>query len=195
MDYVYSAYFSDKTVKFGRTTNVYKRMLAHDADAKKFGIALVLIAFTPVADGVREERLLHTAASEILRNKTKETFQCDGPADMMAVFESVRLPYVLCRMSTEQFGPVIEINSFSPQAGNINLETPVARDGVRKARIEKRILKTVDTYSGSVTKAILTNRILNYPADAVESVLLDMIADGIIVNKEKDNGTMVYARP
>ena len=56
MDYVYAAVFSDGTVKFGRSVDVWKRLYALDAEGCRFDNIMTCCFISTVFDAVKVER-------------------------------------------------------------------------------------------------------------------------------------------
>lgn len=181
MDYIYCAVFTDNTAKFGRSVDVWKRLYALDAEGRKFGSRVSSTFISTVSDGVRCEREILTAAAELLEPVSRESFMSGSLADVVSVYDTVRLPYIFCAMGTETFGPAIGPNSFSPDFSLIEEGGGAGSKPTRNDRARNRVLKLFDTYSGSITRSIFKNRLLNYPDEMIDGVLEEMISDGSIV--------------
>lgn len=183
MDYIYCAVFSDGTAKFGRSVDVWKRLYALDSEGKRFGRVLKSCFLSTVFDSVRDERNLLECAGESLEVVSRESFKVNGPADASEVFHAAKVPYLFCEMSDGSFGPMITQNSFSPDFSMATGEGGHIGRPSRKDRVEARILKLIDTYSGPVTRSIFKNRLLNYSDDYVNEAIADMTDRGVIVAK------------
>lgn len=197
MDYVYCAVFSDKTAKFGRSVDLWKRLYAHDSDGKRFGRTLRSCFISPVFDSVRDERNLLEIAAEMLPAVSRESFLVDNVSDVGDVFQAAKVPYIFCEMSDVAFGPVIGQNSFSTDFDMVAGSGGTFTRATRKDRLESRIMKLIDTYSGAVTRSIFKNVLLNYPDDYVSEVLDDMMARGEIVKiaHQRSKCGFRYERP
>lgn len=181
MDYIYCAIFSDGTAKFGRSTDAWKRLYAHDSDAKRFGRVLSSCFISTVSDSVRDERNLLECAGLKLEFVSRESFKISGPEDAAEIFHDARVPYMFCEMSRGAFGPVITQNSFSTKFDMALGGGGTVGKPSRQERIQVRILKLIDTYSGAVTRAIFKNKLLNYSDDCVTEALDMMVSNGSIV--------------
>lgn len=195
MDYVYGVLFTDGTAKFGRSTDLWKRLYAYDSEGKRQGNSLTSILFCPVIDGVKSERKLLVSASEMLEQKGRESFDAGSLEKVADVFDDCGVPYVACKMRGVPFGPELSIESFSPDLAKFNHVDMKSSSASRKDRIKIRILKAIDNYSGPVTESIIKNRLLNYPIQESMRVVEDMIEEGVIKEKHSDNGRVTqYVR-
>lgn len=180
MDYIYCAVFSDATVKFGRSVDVWKRLYSLDAESKRFGNSVKHCFLSTVFDSVRDERNLLEHAGEMLEVVSRESFKAESTASVAEVYHAARVPFMFCEMSDVAFGPMITKNSFSTNFDMASDKGGFISKPTRKDRVEARILKLIDTYSGPVTRSIFKNRLLNYPDFYVDEALSDMIGRGIL---------------
>lgn len=184
MDYIYGAVFSDNTVKFGRSVDVWKRLYSHDSDGKRFGRSLTSCFISTVFDSVRCERSILQTASDMLVAVSRESFHIKSISDVGEVFQASRIPFIFCEMGAEKFGPVIGQNSFSTDFDLVSNGGGFAKKATKKNRVEARILNVVGTYNGAVTGAILKNKLQNYPFDYVMEALDGMVDRGEIIKVE-----------
>lgn len=184
MEYVYAAIFTDNTVKFGRSTDVWSRLYAYNAESVRHQNRLVACFISTVFDSVDVERELIKCAVNLGMDMTsREGFSYNKLTDVRDVFRTIRLPYIFCEMSRDGFGPVLAKNSFSTDFDKVDLEFS-SNDVSRQSRIEARVVNLVKTYSGPVTPSILRNRLLNYPIEEVMSVVDAMVKKNTVIRQD-----------
>lgn len=112
MPYVYAIAFTNGIVKFGRTSNPYKRVKEHKTNGAQQG-ALPLVAFiSTVSNDLREESMLLDEAYDRMEQVSRESFRYSGLEGIAAVFRECRLSYVACKISTSPFKLVVDNDSF-----------------------------------------------------------------------------------
>lgn len=187
MDYIYAAITSDGIVKVGRSTDVWTRLYALDSESKRYGVSVDYCLISTVFDSVRVERELLDVFRGSMDSVSRESFKFDEYEDIFHAFNLARVPFLLCEMSSDKFGPVLAKDSFSPTTDN--MAKGRLKDVLSQSeRIERRIIKVAETYSGKYTNAIIKNRTSYYDFKVVMNIVDDMVKRGALIRHEEVKG-------
>lgn len=126
MPNVYAAVFDDKIVKFGKSSNPYKRIMDHVTSAKDRGALLSDAFISCVTNDHRDELLLLAAARENLEQCSQEQFYIDRLDQVAEVFRDCRIPFILFKVTNEPYTLSVDKDSFTEYLADRDFGTSVS---------------------------------------------------------------------
>jgi len=97
--YIYGVVFTNKIVKFGRASDIMRRVREHKTNAKQHDVGVVRVFVSTVLDDVREEARILDYADSRLESVSQESFKIESVDDVAEVFRDARMAFTLMKLS------------------------------------------------------------------------------------------------
>lgn len=185
--YVYALLLSNKTVKFGRTTNLCERFKEHERAAKAHGVSVIKFIFS------ERMRFYEAAESKMIAMACEVGSIVSGNE----YFSGISKDEATGIVSSVCSSPVVSEGVFM-RNGKLCAEIELfqkSQSGKHKASIAERAVKAIEKL-GEPGFGMIKNRLRGCDDDTLKSVLQKLSEDGIVESLEKEhpkNGTLISA--
>jgi len=180
VDFVYCIVFDNKIAKFGKTTNLLRRLKEHDSNARHHGARALLLMASAVTDGGKEEFGLLRSAKAKISQVSQESFKFENSDDLRQVFRDCRLPYMVM---TVDRNPLRLIYSDLTLSGDFDLSQKVK---MTKFDNDKYRISSVLS-NGWMKFESIRDSLRDISSVRLSSALCSLVADGEVERKNAKN--------
>lgn len=182
MPYVYAIAFTSGIVKFGRTSNPYRRVRDHQVSARQQGAHPVVVLISTVVNDLREESFLLDAAHQKMDQVSRESYRYESLEQIAQAFTDCRLSYIACKVSSSPYKLVIDDESFLDDMSKFKPAFAViGQDAPPNMKVRRKVAQVLRDNEGLTFNGIVS-RISGCKSLDVSSAIIDMEREGSVVN-------------
>lgn len=195
MAYVYAIAFDNGIVKFGRTSNMLKRLSQHMQSAAQHDGKVGRVFLAHVMDDASDERYLVDLAENQLNKVSRESFKFENLAQIYRVFSSARISPFILNVLRSPLRMIVDDTTFTGDLYGVPI-IPTGAFGEKRpatdamAKMRHSVAQVMSEYGEPMTLSSIKSRMPTKKANSVEAAVQDMVREGSVASA--NHPTMPY---